>query len=263
MTYSTIHVARQDAVSVITLNRPDSLNAIDERMSRELLAALDGIHFDNSVRAILLKAAGRAFCAGGDVKGMRDSLEVKSSQFLKDLTLTFHAVISAMRRMPKPIVGAVQGFAAGGGFSLVLGCDMVMAAEDARFNLAYANIGLNPDGGSTYFLPRIISWQKLMEAIFTARMIPALEAAQWGLVNRVVPAAELEKAALELAHQLAAGPTFAFAQAKALISESLSRTLEYQMEEERQKLAQTAGTKDFTEGIRAFFEKRKPEFSGG
>lgn len=262
MTYSAIQVAQQGAVSIITLNRPESLNAMNDQLCRELLTALDGIHFDKSIRAVLLKAAGRAFCAGGDVKGMRDSLEEKSAQFLKDLTLTLHAVISAMRRMPKPIVGAVQGFAAGGGFSLVLTCDMLIAAEDARFNLAYANIGLNPDGGSTYFLPRIIPWQKLMEAVFTARMIPAQEAAQWGLVNRVVPATELEKAALELTQQLAAGPTFAFAQAKALISESLSHTLEYQMEEERQKLAQTARTKDFAEGIRAFFEKRKPEFKG-
>lgn len=262
MNYSTLQVTTQGAVTIITLNRPQSLNALDNTMSRELLTVLDKIHFDQSVRAVLLKGAGRAFCAGGDVKGMRDSLEGGADQFLKDLTLLFHAVISAMRRLPKPIVGAVQGFAAGAGFSLVLACDMLVAAQDARFNLAYANIGLNPDGGSTYFLPRLIPWQKLMEAVFTARMIPAPEAQEWGLVNRVVPAAELDQSALELAQALAAGPTFAFGQAKTLISESFSRTLEYQMEEERQKLAETARTKDFAEGIRAFFEKRKPEFKG-
>lgn len=262
MEYSTIQVTQEGAVSIITLNRPQSLNALDDAMCREILAALDKIHFDKSARAALLKGSGRAFCAGGDVKGMRDSLEGRSAQFLKDLTLLFHAVVSAMRRLPKPIVGAVQGFAAGAGFSLALACDMLVAAEDARFNLAYANIGLNPDGGSTYFLPRLFPWQKLMEAVFTARFIPAAEALEWGMLNRVVPAGELEPTAMELAQQLAAGPTFAFAQAKALLAESLSHTLEYQMEEERQRLAQSARTKDFAEGIRAFFEKRKPQFIG-
>jgi 2-(1,2-epoxy-1,2-dihydrophenyl)acetyl-CoA isomerase len=252
---------KSDGVATITMNRPERLNALDVEMGEELLQAFRGCGADAEVRVIVLTGAGRAFSAGGDVKAFSESIDDPVSYF-KELIPRLHAGILEIRRMPKPVIARVHGFATGAAMSLTMACDLVVAAESARFNIAYAGVGLSPDGGATYFLPRLVGPRRALEIFFTADMIDAAEAARLGLVNRVVPDGDLEKATRDLALRFARGPGLAIARSKELVNRSLVATLESQLDNEEETILRSVTTEDFSEGVRAFVEKREPRFRG-
>jgi 2-(1,2-epoxy-1,2-dihydrophenyl)acetyl-CoA isomerase len=261
MGYETILYEKAEGIATITMNRPERLNALDVRLGEELLRALKESGADGEVRAIVLAGAGRAFSAGGDVKAFSETLD-NAVPYFEQLISRLHPGIFEIRRSPKPVIARVHGFASGAAMSLTMACDMVVAAESARFNIAYGKVGLSPDGGSSYFLPRLVGPRKALEIFFTADFIDAKEAAGLGLVNLVVPDAELEKATRELALRLARGPAFALAMTKELVNRSLAETLEGQLDNEQEFILRAVTTEDFKEGVRAFVEKREPKFQG-
>jgi 2-(1,2-epoxy-1,2-dihydrophenyl)acetyl-CoA isomerase len=230
-------------------------------MVEELQEAVLAADEDPEVRAVVLTGAGQAFSAGGDVKEFVERIETLPLH-LRRLLTSFHGIISRIARMPKPVIAAVNGVAAGAGMSLAMACDLAVAARSARFTMAYSRIGATPDGSSTYFLPRLLGRRRALELTLTNRVLTAEEAETWGLVNRTVPDAEFTAAVSALAAELAAGPTLAFGRAKRLFLMSEHESLETQMEHEAQLIARSSKTPDFREGITAFTEKRRPAFSG-
>lgn len=248
------------AVAVVTLNRPRFLNAIDADMARALRGAIDTIRADGRARAMLLKAEGRAFCAGGDVSRFAGDDPAAAAEAIID---PLHEALRAMDSLPLPSVAAVQGFAAGAGFSLALACDLVVAADDASFSMAFARIGASPDSSSTYRLPRLVGTRKALELTLLGDPVSSAEALRLGLVNDVVPSAMLQTAARELAERLAQGPTDAYHQTKTLIAQSLSNDLATQLDREREAFVQCACGTDFAEGVAAFLAKRSPQFGKG
>jgi 2-(1,2-epoxy-1,2-dihydrophenyl)acetyl-CoA isomerase len=261
MEYSALLFDVRDNVARITLNRPEAANSLNETLARDLMHAALRCDEDPAIRAVVITGAGRMFCAGGDLKSFAaqgDNLPYH----LKEVTTYFHAAVSRMARMDAPVIAAVNGAAAGAGMSLACACDLVLAAESARFTMAYTRAGLTPDGSSTYFLPRIVGIKRALELTITNRTLSAEEAQAWGIVTRVVPDADLLDAAQQLAAQLAAGPTRAFGASKRLLFAGWTETLETQMENESQAIAAMAGTADGREGIDAFLAKRAPSFRG-
>lgn len=261
MGYKTLIVETRDHVTTITLNRPERYNAVNLQLAQELMEAVLGCDEDPEVRMLVITGTGRAFSGGGDVKEFGERLET-ASRYLKELTTLLHTAISRICRMPKPVLAAVNGVAAGGGMSLALACDLVVAAESARFTMAYAGIGATPDGSSSYFLPRLVGLKRALELVYTNRTLTAREAEAWGLVNKVVPDPDFKAAVDELAEELAQGPTLAFGRAKRLLHLGSLESLETQMEHESQLIALSGRTEDFREGVRAFLEKRKASFRG-
>lgn len=259
--YETILFKIENNIAHITLNRPDSANALNRQMAFELFQAI--LHCDENpeVRTVLISSTGKIFCAGGDLKEFAKQGE-QLPGYIKEVTVYFHAFISRMARMNAPVIAAVSGIAGGAGISLVCACDLVYAAESARFTMAYTRVGLTPDGSSTYFLPRLVGFRRAMELTLTNRILSAQEALEWGLLTRVVSDAELLTEANALAHQLAAGPIQSFGVAKRLLHTSMTESLETQMEHEAQAIARISRTKDTQEGMAAFLEKRSPEFTG-
>jgi 2-(1,2-epoxy-1,2-dihydrophenyl)acetyl-CoA isomerase len=254
---------RVGAVTVITLNRPEAYNALDLQLGEELLDALIECDEDRGVRAVVLTGAGRAFCAGGDIRAMDASGSAGgAAAFLKKLTVFLHSAVATMAWMPKPVIAAVNGPAAGAGFSLALAADLILAAHGATFTMAYTKIGLCPDGSSTYFLPRLVGGKRAFDLICSNRILTATQAQDLGLVAEVFPDQEFRARAREFAARLAAGPTQALSRAKRLLSLGAGGTLETQMEHERTAIAECGRTEDFREGIRAFLEKRAPTFAG-
>ena len=263
MDYKTIKVEQTKGIVAVTLNRPESLNAFDFLMGEELLDALMACGKDDGVRVVILSGEGRAFSAGGDVKLMARFLEEGMPvRFFQRLIPLLHPILVEMTRLPQPIIGRVQGFASGYGMSLAMGCDLVVAGESARFNMAYVLVGLAPDGGSTFFLPRLAGLRRALEIFFTGEAIDAREAQRLGIVNRVVPDTELEQATQDLAQKLAQGPPLAMAEAKKLVYRGLCEPLERQLEDEREAIVRSAATQDFSEGVSAFVEKRRSTFRG-
>lgn len=254
-----IEVRREGPVAVVTLNRPDVLNAFTLAMVRELRAALDALTADATVGSIVLTGAGKAFCAGGDVDEMYANLHRAEHHFL-DLTAEHHAVVRLLVEGPKPVVCAVNGVAAGGGFGLALCGDLRVAAADARFKPAYFRLGVAPDGGSTWLLPRLVGFTRAQELLFHDRVVRADEALALGLVHEVAPTERLLERAMEEARALAAGPPFALAAAKKLMASTMSSDVPTQLALERRLNSQSGGTPDFAEGARAFREKREPKF---
>lgn len=258
---NTVIVERRGAVATLRMNRPERMNAYDFEMGEALLSALGGCSADPAVRCIVFTGTGRAFSAGGDV-GMMGGMKEDAAHGFLDLTVRLHAFVASLRRCRKPVVSAVNGVAAGAGFSLALAGDLVVAAASARFALAYQNVGLSPDGGSTFFLARAIGTHRAMELTLTGKTLSAGEAVSWGLVQQVFPDESFETDTAELAGRIAAGPTLAYGKAKELYNRALLQPVESQMEEERQGIAESARTGDFREGVRAFLAKRTPEFRG-
>jgi 2-(1,2-epoxy-1,2-dihydrophenyl)acetyl-CoA isomerase len=261
MTYQTIRFANDGGLARITLARPDNANALDLTMMRELMEAAIACDEDPSIRAILIDSEGRLFCAGGDLAEFAragDGL----AKLLKEATVYLHAAISRLVRTRAPVIAAVQGHAAGAGFSLAMACDLVLAATSARFTMAYTRAGLVPDGGSTYFLPRLIGRRRTLELMLTNRTLSAEEALGWGLVSRVVADDQLADEARYLAREIALGPTGAFGGVKRIVLRSESETLESQMEIEARAIADAARSADGQEGIRAFLAKRPAKFTG-
>lgn len=260
MTYSTLLFDVRDNVATITLNRPDAGNAMNGEMTRELADAALRCDIDPTIRAVLITGAGKMFCPGGDLKVF--SAQADLHAHLAEMATHLHTGISRLRRMDAPVIAAVNGVAAGGGMSLALACDIVLAAESARFMMAYTRAGLTPDGSATYFLPRIVGAKRALELTLTNRMLSAQEAADWGIVARVLPDDKLLDEAHQLAARLASGPTRAFGRAKHLLERAWTETLETQMEAEGRTIADSARSADAREGITAFLEKRRPQFKG-
>jgi len=261
MTYTTILFEVRDGVAHIALNRPDAANALNTELARDLMYAAMQCSEDDDIRAVVLTGNGSMFSAGGDLKGFGrqgDNLPYH----LKEVTTYFHAAVSRFMRMDPPVVAAVNGMAAGAGMSLSCSADIVLAAESARFTMAYTRAGLTPDGSSTYYLPRIVGLKRALELTLTNRMLSAAEACEWGLVTRVVPDDQLLEEAGNLAGQLASGATRALGMAKRLLHGGWTGTLETQMELETQAIAELSRSEDAREGLSAFLEKRKPTFKG-
>src|SRR5216683_5923375 len=213
---------------------------------------------DPEIRAVLLSGAGKIFCAGGDLKAFAAQAHDELPGYIEQVTLHLHQAIAHFTRMNAPVVVAVHGSAAGGGFSLAVSCDFVYAAESAKFTMAYTRAGLTPDGSSTYFLPRIIGYRRALELAITNRVLSAREAAEMGLVTRVVPDADLIAEATKFATQLAAGPTAAYGGVKRLLIDSFTNTLEAQMYLEGDYISAMGRTADGREGIASFLAKRPP-----
>lgn len=262
MDYTAIRYEVQAQVARITLNRPDAANAIDLTMGRELMQAAIRASEDRGVRAVLLTGSGRMFCAGGDLKAFAAQGDELGAH-VKELAGMLHLAISRFVRMDAPLVVAVNGAAGGGGMSFVLAADLVLAAESAKFAMAYTRAGLSPDGGSTYFLPRIVGARRALELAITNRVLSAREAYEWGLVTRVIADGALVAEAEALAQELARGATQAYGAAKRLLHHSFAESLETQMELEAQSIAAQARGRDAREGIAAFIAKRPAKFGGG
>ncbi len=258
----TVDFEQRDGVGWIRMNRPESFNAFNLAMSRDLLAAANHCGAEKSIRAVVLTGAGRAFCAGGDVQEMHLHLEEtgRADKLLRRLTVGLHAFVAEIVRMEKPVIAAVNGVAAGAGMSMSLACDMGLALEGCRFVLAYTNIGLVPDGGSSYLLTRLVGYRKAMEIAYLNEPIDSAEALRLGLVNRVLPADAFEEEVNRIASRLAEGPTATYGRARNLMRLGLVETLETQMENERQALVTASQSDEFREGIEAFMGKRKPDF---
>ena len=261
MPYQNLLLNRTDAVATIRLNRPDAYNALNLALGRDLFHAALEVDEDPEIRCVVITGAGKAFCGGGDVKEFAENLP-RIGALVKELTTYIHGAVSRLVRSAKPVVVAVNGVAAGGGFSLALAGDLVIAAESARFTMAYSKIGATPDVSSTYFLPRMVGVRRALELYLTNRALSAREAVDWGLVTRVVPDGALASATTALARELADGPTKAFGAAKLLFQQSTHESLETQMELESRAIAASGLTEDFREGVRAFAAKKTPTFRG-
>ncbi len=261
MTYETLTYAVANNVATITFNRPDSANAMNPQCARELHEVALEVDNDPDVRAVIITGNGKMFCAGGDL-GEFVKAGTGARKLLLQMAGDLHMGLSRLARGSAPVIGAVNGTAAGAGFSLVMACDLAIAAESAVFTMAYTNAGLSPDGSSTFYMPRKIGDRRTRELMLTNRVLNAAEAIDWGIVNQVVPADELLAAAQKLAGKLAQGPTQAYGMTKSLLNGSFDQTLESQMELEARAIGDMAMTADGQEGMNAFFEKRKPNFSG-
>ncbi len=257
----TVLVERNDSVLEVTLNRPNSGNALTPELTSELADIANGCVGDKSIRAVVLTGVGPMFCAGGDLSDFAGAGD-KSHALLMGMTADFHTAVSRFARMNAPVITAVNGMAAGGGFSLAISGDMVLGAESSKYLLAYTNAGLSPDGSSSWFLPRKIGHARASELMLTNRVLTAEEAFEWGLINRVVPDDALMDEARKLAGKFAVGPTQAYGKVKRLLKESLSSTLETQMEYEALGIAESSVSHDGREGVSAFLDKRKPSFTG-
>ncbi len=258
-----IQIADAKSVRTITLNRPDKLNAFSHEMLSMLSKAVKATDKDKSVRCLVITGAGRAFCSGQDLAEVADRYTsdepIELGGLLRKL---YNPMIAKLRTMEKPVIGAINGVAAGAGCSLALACDFRIAAESVSFIQAFINVGLVPDCGSTFLLPRLIGAGRAMEMACTGRKVKAAEAVAIGLVNRVVPDAELQTATVEFAERLAHMPTSGIAMTKRLINMAWTADLETQLEFEAQYQTTAGKSRDHREGVVAFLEKRKPEFRG-
>lgn len=257
--YKNLIYQAENGVAIIGLNRPESLNALDLELIKELTECLTHYGDDQAIRAVVLKGEGKVFSAGGDIKSMEQGPD--RSYLLKQLTMYLHTAIATIWRMPKPVIAAVHGAATGAGFALALSCDLIIAAEKTRFGTAYLAIGLSPDGGTTFFLPKLLGLHRAKYLTFTSEMIDASVGQQMGFIGQVVKAEDLSSAAMKIANQLAAGPAWAIAKSKELLNQSFTQTLETQMGSERDGISFASGTDDFAEGLEAFFAKRSPRFN--
>jgi 2-(1,2-epoxy-1,2-dihydrophenyl)acetyl-CoA isomerase len=260
--YDAVNLYRRGAAAKLELNRPDSLNAWDAQLGLDLLAALTDVAGDPGVRAVLVTGAGRAFSSGADLRDGPVGGEDGAHRVYRVLTERYHPIIRTVREMPKPVVAAVNGAAAGIGLSLALACDLVVAAESAYFLLAFVNIGLVPDGGSSLLVPTRVGFARAAEMAMLGERIAAGQALDWGLINRVWPNEEFTARAEELLNRLADGPTRSYAGTKRQLNSWLYQRMDEQLELEAQVQREMAGSGDFAEGLKAFAGKRQPRFTG-
>lgn len=259
----TVDVAIAGAVCTITLNRPDVLNAFNDQLTTELHEALKNAERDAAVRVIVVTGAGRAFSSGQDLGDLKTRyVPGYVPELGDDLRRRYNTIIKRIREMDKPVIAAVNGVAAGAGCSLALACDMRIASDQASFIEVFINVGLIPDSGSTFMLPRLVGLGKAMELCMTGQKVDAAEALRLGLANQVVPAAELNEAVNKLAARLAGLPARAIALTKRLLNQSLQNDLNAQLEAEAYDQETAGKTADHHEGVVAFLEKRKPNFQG-
>jgi 2-(1,2-epoxy-1,2-dihydrophenyl)acetyl-CoA isomerase len=262
---SHLEVSINDGIATLTMNRPEARNALSMDMRSELCTTLHDVEIDASVRCVVLKGAGDHFMAGGDVKGMGETIKKSADEIKKEFMLRIHdlhPIMFAMRRMAKPIIASCTGAAAGAGVSMALACDLVIAAEDAFFTLAYCKIGTSPDGSSSFHLPRAVGIKRAMEIALLGDRFSAQTAKDIGMINFVVPNDELESETQKLATRLATGPTHVYGATKALFYRSLESEFESQLQAEAEYFSDCASRPDFKEGVTAFIEKREPRFTG-
>ena len=263
MQLQTVNVSVADGTARVELNRPEALNAWNAQFGEDLLAVLRGASGNEAVRAVVLTGAGRAFSSGADLKDIStDTTPEGRPDVYKTLTERYHPIMRAIREMPKPVIAAVNGPAVGIGCSLALCCDLIVAAESAYFLLAFVNIGLVPDGGSSLFLPARIGMARASELAMLGERLPAAKALEWGLINRVVADEQLEQEAGALAARMAAGPTRSYAGSKRQLNNWLYARMEEQLELEAKIQQEMAGSDDFVEGAMAFVQKRAARFTG-
>lgn len=263
MSFETIIYELSGSVATIQMNRPDALNALSLQLGKDLKSAVEKAIGDQ-VRAVILTGSGRAFCSGGDLREMKAMGEKDGNieAFLDSPLKALHDVILLIREAPIPFIAAVNGVCAGAGTNFALACDLVLAAEDASFNEAFVRIGLSPDCGGTFFLTRAVGEKLAAELFMTGGTIEAKRAAEIGMINRVVPAADLLEEAGKLAAQLAAGPTGSYGRIKRMLNAAFSNDLRHQLDLEAECQLESGKASDFKEGVAAFFEKRNPNFSG-
>ena len=262
----SVVVERHEGVLEIILNRPEILNAVNRETIAALAAAVAEAAEDRAARAVLLRGAGTHFCAGGDITMFAELIRLSPAERLKvlyQIVDALHPLLIRMRHMPKPIVAAVQGAAAGFGLSLVLAADLALAAADTVFTSGYIHLGTSPDGGMTATLPHVVGLKHAAELMLLGDRFDAERALALGLVNRVVPAVALDAEVAALAARLAAGPTQAYARTKGLLQATIGDRFDAQLRRETESFAACAATEDFAEGVRAFLEKRRPVFTGG
>jgi 2-(1,2-epoxy-1,2-dihydrophenyl)acetyl-CoA isomerase len=253
--------SKDDATGTITLNRPEILNAFNLDLAQQCIDALTRFGDDDSVRVIVLRGAGAAFSAGGDIREMLGDVERgdRAAYFREPLS-AFGRLVVALREIPKPVLAAVHGAVAGVAFNTMLACDLKIATPTTRFTQAFIKIGLSPDGSGTWFLPRIVGYTRAFELALLPSELDAVTAKQWGLINWAVPEENFEKSVKEIAARLAKGPSDAMRRAKALLNAAYDRNLADQIEAERLAQVDNAASPDFEEGLRAFLEKREPNF---
>jgi 2-(1,2-epoxy-1,2-dihydrophenyl)acetyl-CoA isomerase len=250
-----------DGVATVTLNRPAQFNALNLQMARELHEVAIACGEDSSIRAVVLTGAGKAFFAGGDLGSFAEAGDGRGA-LIRHMTSHFHAAISRFNSIDAPVIAAVNGVAAGAGFSMMLACDLVVATRSAKFTMAYTKAGLSPDGGSSYFLPRIVGLRRAQELVLTNRTLTAEQALDWGLITRVVDDVEFSDSVSALAKEIATGPTRSYGAAKRLIRKGLDESLETQMEIETGEIAAASMRRDGREGVDAFMNKRPAVFIG-
>ena len=261
--YSNLQLLRNGGAARIVLDRPEALNAWDKGLGDDLIDAIDKVGNDSSVRAVEIRGAGKAFSSGADLKaGFDHSTPEGRPDLERSLHDRYHPVIMGVRQMPKPVVAAVHGPAVGVSCALALACDLVLASDEAYFLLAFANIGLVPDGGASLFIPARTGFSRAAEMAMLAEKIHGDKALEWGLVNKLVPQAEFDSAADELINRLAAGPTKAYAGIKAQLNAQCFRGLEEHLALEAKLQQEQANGTDFTEGVTAFLQRRKANFTG-
>jgi 2-(1,2-epoxy-1,2-dihydrophenyl)acetyl-CoA isomerase len=260
----TVNVHRTDGVATVELNRPEALNAWNAQFGADLLSALRNVAEDDAVRCVVLTGAGRAFSSGADLKdgGTGEVRADGRPDVYRTLTERYHPIMQTIREMPKPVLASVNGPAVGIGCSLALCCDLILAGEATYFLLAFVNIGLVPDGGSSLFVPTRVGLARASELAMLGERLGAAQALDWGLINRVVPDASLREETATLAARLAGGPTRSYAGTKRLLNNWLFSRMDEQLELEAQMQQEMVGSDDFLEGALAFVQKRPARFSG-
>ncbi|MGA7622441.1 MAG: enoyl-CoA hydratase [Candidatus Acidiferrales bacterium] len=253
---------RAGSVATIRLNRPEKLNALNVELGQELVHALLRVQADRNVRCVVVTGAGRAFCAGGDLEVLRDARKRKATHELEALVTAGKEIAVAMATMPKIVIAAVNGPAAGGGMNLALAADIRIASDQARFAESFVQIGLFPDFGGTYFLPRIVGPTRAAELFYTAQMLSVEDALRLGIVSRVVPAVQFEEETQKFAQSLAGGAGLAQRDVKHRMTGEQRKELEASLDEEIRLQRHCFESQDCLEGLNAFFEKRKPNFQG-
>lgn len=260
MTYSTILTDLAEGVLTLTLNRPEVLNAFNDQQADEMLDALKKFERDDTARCLVITGAGKGFCAGQDLNAVRE--RDAEMTFRKHLQHTYNPIVSKLRAVEKPVVGLINGAAAGAGFGLALACDLRYMAEAAKFRMAFSGIALAPDSGTSFFLPRLIGYARAYDVSITNAPITAEQALAWGLVNGVFPADKLAASGREIAVKLASGPTKAFGLTKRAMNRAFQMSIDEALDYEAH-LQEIAGkTSDHKEGVTAFLEKRASVFAG-
>jgi 2-(1,2-epoxy-1,2-dihydrophenyl)acetyl-CoA isomerase len=260
--YETVNLDVRDGAAWIELNRPDALNAWNQQFGEDLRAAVERVADDDDVRAVVITGAGRAFSSGADLKAGFDPTPAGHPDVHTTLVQRYHPIMVGIRRMPKPVIAAVNGPAVGIGCSLALCCDLIVAAESAYFLLAFVNIGLVPDGGSSLFIPARAGFTRAAEMALLGEKISAEQAERWNLINRVHPDAEFRERVEEMAQRFASGPTKSFAGTKRQLNRWVFTGMDDQLMLEADIQQEMAGSKDFVEGVMAFVQKRTAEFTG-
>jgi len=257
-----IDTTADGAITTITLNRPDKLNAFAGSMREDLLAALRACEGDENCRVVVITGAGRGFCAGGDVEFMSELQKRGDVDSFRKLLDAGRDIVTKIATMPKPVIASINGVAAGAGCNLALACDVRIASETAKLGETFVRIGIHPDWGGTWFLPRLVGRSRAMEILMSGRMVDAQEALSIGMIDRVVPAAELHAATMSLAGSLAAAPPIPVGDIKRAVNASLANGLDSQIELETAHQLRAFASADAREGMDAFFEKRPPKFNG-